>query len=299
MAKLIDGVYAAVLTPREADGRLCERSLRTSIEFLLGRGVRGFAFNGATGEYCLTTPAELRRILAVAIEVIANGADFVCGIGSTSVRGCLENGNLAMDAGAKALLLPVPHFFAYEQDDLDVFCREIADKLPAPLLLYHLPQFTNTLELSTVQNLITECPNIVGIKDSSGSLEILRGLNHAGIDTCRIVGNDHILAEALQEGLCDGVISGVAGVLPEMILSLFAQRSRADFGEFALAARHLEEFIEQISRFPVPWGLKLVAESRGMAAATFSQPLSSRRIGQARYLQQWFQNRLSTAWVEA
>lgn len=298
IAKLVSGVYAAVIIPRESDGRLCEGSLRKSIEFLLGQGIRGFAFNGATGEYCLTTPEELRRILRVAAEVIAQGAEFVCGIGSASIRGCLENADLALDAGAKALLLPAPHYFKYEQDDLAAFCRQVAQELPASVLLYNLPQFTGSLEPSTVQNLITECPNIVGIKDSSGSLEILQGLTQSGIDTCRIVGNDRILARAMEEGVCDGVISGVAGVLPELILFLYAQRSRAGFAEFIVAARHLDEFSEQIGHFPTPWGLKLVAESRGMASASFSQPLSERRIGQARYFQQWFQNWLSATCVE-
>lgn len=294
MSKLVSGVYAAVSTPRHADGRLDECSLRKSIEFLLERGIRGFALNGATGEYCLTTPGEIRRILAVARETMAEGAGFVCGIGSAGIRGCLDQGALAIEGGARAVLLPMPHFFPYEQDDLEVFCREVSERLPAPVLLYNLPQFTSGLQAATVETLIRECPNIAGIKDSSGSLEILRSLTRARVEACRIVGSDNVLVQALRERVCDAVISGVASVLPELMQFLFEQRGRPDADEFQQAVRALDEFIARISQVPVPWGLKWVAESRGIAAASFSQPVSARRLAQSRELQEWFR-----AWQSA
>lgn len=289
MPKLIRGVFAAVSTPRQADGRLDERAFAKSLTFLLERNIRGFALNGATGEYCVTTPAELKQLLMVANQVLAGSADFVVGIGSAGLRGCLDGGRMAMDGGAAGVLLPIPHFFVYSQDDAAAFCQEVARHLPIPILLYNLPQFTTGLDSATVEELLTNCPNIVGLKDSSGSLEILRELTSRHPDSCRIVGNDSALADALRQRVADGVISGVAGILPELILSLYALRDSPESVEFAEKAELLAEFISRINALPTPWGLKIIGESRGIAPARFSQPLSTGRLTQKQALQDWFQ----------
>ena len=116
--KLVTGVYAAVPTHRDSNGALDENALRDHLEFLGAAGVDGVALNGATGEFCLTTVDELRRILAVASTVLGRRAGIVCGIGAPGLQGCVERGTLAMEAGARGLLLPMPYFFPYEQDDL-------------------------------------------------------------------------------------------------------------------------------------------------------------------------------------
>jgi 4-hydroxy-tetrahydrodipicolinate synthase len=286
--KLITGVYAAVMTPRRANGSVDETAFGNSLGFLMERGIRGFAINGATGEFCLTTKDELRAILAVAAEVTRERAEYLCGIGSAGIRGAIENGFIAIEGGAKGLLMPMPYFFRYSQDDLDAFCRQAAEELPASILLYNLPQFASGLEPRTVRRLIREVPNVVGIKDSSGSLDIVRVLGETGIEACRIVGNDSALVAAIGERVCDGVVSGVASVLPELILSVFEGGQNPDSDAFRHGGRLLNEFIAAIDAFPTPWGLKWIGEARGIGAATFAQPVSPARASEALKLQEWF-----------
>lgn len=297
MSKVVNGVFAAVSTPRKQDGSVDKRSLQISLAFLLDHHIRGFAINGATGEYCVTTTAELKQILTVANRVLSGSARFVVGIGSAGIHGCVENGKVAIDGGAAGVLLPMPHFFPYAQGDLVAFCSEVAKRLPIPILLYNLPQFTSGLDSSTVQQLITNCPNIVGIKDSSGSLATLRDLTTNVIDSCRVVGNDAAFVDSLREDVADGVISGVAGVLPELILSIYALKLQTDQAEFSEKDRLLTEFLTQINTLPIPWGLKMIGESRGIIPASFSQPLSARRLEQKQALQNWFQEWIASGWL--
>ena len=95
------------------------------------------------------------------------------------------------------------------------------------------------------------------------------------------MGNDSALVQALGEQVCDAVISGVACVLPELLLAVW------DRGDEA--CRLLGEFIQAVSPFPVPWALKWIGESRGIATARFAQPLSTARELQGRELQGWFE----------
>jgi 4-hydroxy-tetrahydrodipicolinate synthase len=281
MTKRVSGVYAAVLTPRLADESVDVASLRALIGFLMAQGISSFAMNGATGEFCLTTPEQLRIILATVKEASGGRAEILCGVGAAGSAGAIALAAVAQAEGVKALLLPMPYFFPYQQEDLDGFCRAVAASTDASILLYNLPQFTSGLEKATVRALITEVPNIIGIKDSSGSLEILRDLTEHGVDACRIVGNDSALAPAMLENVCDGVVSGVACVLPELILAMWALKDEK-------TAALLNEFIDQLGPFPTPWGLKWVAEARGVLTATFAQPVTAHRLEQAAALMEWF-----------
>jgi 4-hydroxy-tetrahydrodipicolinate synthase len=292
---LLQGVSAAVLTPRTDTDSLAEGQFRQSLEFLLARGIRSFALNGATGEFCLTTSAQLKRILANAPAITDSDGQFVVGIGAPGYTSSIELGRIAADAGAKAVLLPMPYFFPYEQADLRVFVTRVADALSVPVLLYNLPQFTSGLAPQTSLALLREHENVAGIKDSSGSLDTLRLLTAEGVDSCRIVGSDSALGPALEEGVSDGVVSGVACVLPELIQRVFeAGVSSPDSAEFRAANDQLEAFIEKINLLPVPWGLKIVSEERQLGPATFAVPVAPERQQQMEQLRVWYRQQSRT-----
>jgi 4-hydroxy-tetrahydrodipicolinate synthase len=283
----VTGVFAAVLTPRNAHGDIDTKALEHNLQFLMSKGIEGFALNGATGEFCITTPQEFETILHVTADVTRGKASFIAGIGAASERTAVQLGKIASRSGAAALLLPMPYFFPYSQDDLSAFCRSVAAQLDASILLYNLPQFSSGLLPQTTANLITECDSIVGIKDSSGSLDTVRLLTRNNISSCRIIGNDGALPSALQERLCDGVVSGVACVLPELMQALYkAGRNRtAQIGELTA---QLHDFIVQLDTLPVPWGLKVIAEMRDLAQAHYALPLSGSRTQNIAAFQQWF-----------
>jgi len=286
-SKVVSGVYAAVLTPRLADGNIDEPALTKLIHFLLSKGISSFAMNGATGEFCLTTPTHLRTILLTVQRASQGKANILCGVGAPGSALAIEFASIAQEMGVQGLLLPMPSFFPYQPEDLDLYCREVAKNTNLPILLYNLPQFTSGLNKETVRTLITEVPNIIGIKDSSGSLDILRDLTLHGVDACRIVGNDSVLALALIEGVCDGVVSGVACAMPEITLGLYRHNQATDSPEFHRASHLLDEFIAQLNQFPTPWGLKWVVEARGIIPATFSQPVTAHRLAQSKQMSAW------------
>lgn len=282
------GVHAALLTPRNADGAVDAAALARLIQFVLAKGISKFALNGATGEFPLMRAQDLETALETARRASQGRAQVLCGIGGPGIAVSRELAAVAQGAGADGLLLPMPYFFRYEQDDLKAFCREAAKASELPILLYNLPQFSTSLAKETVRTLIEDVPNIVGIKDSGGSLDILRDLTRKEIEACRIVGNDPVLRPALSEAVCDGIISGIACVLPELIVRLYEQGPRAACKEFDDSWRPLREIARQLDSFPTPWALKWIAEARGIFDATFAQPLSDERITRGAELKSWF-----------
>lgn len=281
MSKKVKGLYAAMRTPRHAGGDLDERAVRDDLQFLASRGLPRVVMNGATGECCRTDEGEFARLVTLCRESLGSRGEFLCGIGAPDFHGTIRRGRLAIDGGATALLLSMPYFFPYRQEDLAAFATAVADQLEAPILLYNLPRFTSPLQAETVQTLLGTRDNLIGIKDSSGSLDILRALTSTHPDTaCRIVGDDSALAAAMREQVCDGAISGVASVLPELL--------DCAYRGYDPAIRALDAFLEKLSIFPVPWGLKWVASFRGLPATDFPLPVSEERRAQARELEAWF-----------
>jgi 4-hydroxy-tetrahydrodipicolinate synthase len=278
-APLVHGLYAAVLVPRDASGKLDEAAFCRVLEFLIERRLNRLVLNGVTGEYYLTSPEEFDRMLRLCRETLGPSGEFLAAIGSAGIHGVMRLAGIALGHGAKALLLPMPHFFVYSQGDLRAWCESVARGVEAPILLYNVPRFTNGLTPATVAELMRAVPNIRGIKDSSGNLDILAALTEARIETSRIVGDDGILPAAMERNLCDGVISGVAGVLPELMISVWDGRGTVPL---------LREVVARLAGLPVPWGLKWIAEARGISPATFAQPVSPERAAERDALLKWF-----------
>jgi 4-hydroxy-tetrahydrodipicolinate synthase len=279
------GVYAALLTPRNSVGELDLASFRAQLAAPCADKLAGYAVNGATGEFTISTVHELSELVMTTRDA-APSAQILCGIGAGDVRCTVARGHAATDAGADAVLLPMPAFFPYRQDDLRAFSIAVASELSIPVLLYNLPQFTTGLEVDTVLSLLATDSNIVGIKDSSGSLDIVRAMTEAKVSGARIIGNDSALCDAMEQRLCDGVVSGVACTLPELITSLFATEGQGE--EFTRYKDLLNEFIEQLGALPTPWGLKVTSAVRGFSRESYPFPLSSERTEEAAMLRGWF-----------
>ena len=167
------GLFAAVATPIHDDGRFDEAGFDRLVDFLVEAGVDGICIGGATGEYPHFETAERKAVIRRAAERLPRDRALLVGIGSSSMRGTLELGEAAVAAGSRALLLPMPMFFRYQQEDLQAFAAHVSRALRAPCLLYDLPDFTNGLAPATVLALLRDEEFIVGIKDSSGQEENL------------------------------------------------------------------------------------------------------------------------------
>ena len=285
----LHGLIAALLTPLTAQGQLDETALEANIDFVLSRGAGGVCVNGATGEYPCLEASTRNRVIALARRCTSSQAVLLSGIGAATAAESVRLGLCALDRGADALLLPPPHFFRYSQEDFASFYLDTARRIAGPILIYNLPWFTGEVSTELALRLLDSSPHLVGIKDSGPTLATLEALTARGNHSPRrFLGNDANLAAALAGGLCDGVISGVAGVLPELIAAVWNNRNPAPPNASAPPAAALDQFIAHITQLPVPWGLKAVAAARGLGEARFPLPLSESRQRELRDLEEWF-----------
>ncbi|MEP7361631.1 MAG: dihydrodipicolinate synthase family protein [Acidobacteriota bacterium] len=288
MIQLLQGPMAAPLVARTETGAIDECAFQRNTEFLLQRGVTGICVNGATGEYVAATFDERRRLTELARSE-SGARPVVAGIGSFGLDSTRLLGTAALDAGADALLLPPPYFFTYSAGDLEQFYREAAEAFPGRLMVYNLPWFVTGIAGEVSARIVQTVPGIIGIKESGREIHSLQILSERGSNpVCRLVGNDGNLGTALRNGWCSGVISGVAGVLPELIVSIYTSFGSADKTRFESGVRFLAELIEHLNVFPTPWGLKVIAHCRKLGEQRFLVPVSPERRMQLQAFEAWF-----------
>ena len=286
MAPELQGLMAALLTPRSPDGEVDLDALERNADFALSRGVRGVVPCGGTGEYFDLSVSQRQEIVERLAGVTGGRCPLVVGVGAARISDSVRLARHALDLGASAVLLPSPHFYHYGDAELLQFFREAAQAIGGPVLLYNLPGFVSPIQAGVVAGLLRSEPWLVGIKDSSGTLEILRRLTEEGLACTRIQGHDARLAESFREGLLDCAISGPASVVPEMSAALF--ESFGDETAFARAARFNDEFLQQFMRFPYPWALKWIADWRGLFRPSLPFTLGPEQESARRAFHEWF-----------
>ncbi len=291
MSAELGGFAAALHTPRREDGSIDLEALVRNADWVISQGASGVVPCGGTGEYSDLTLAQRKEIVKQLAWVPKVKAKLVVGVGSGSLRDSVGLAHHALHTGADAVLLPPPHFYRYGASDLLPFFRAAARAIGGPTMLYNLAGFVSPLDADLVAELIGTETHVIGIKDSSGGLEILRRLSQAGTPCVRVQGHDAWLAESLRQGLADAAISGPASVVPEAMQAVFETCGNED--AFSAAAAHLEQFLQQLLRFPYPWAIKWAAQYRGLDPVTFPIPLSAERDQDRQAFMSWFEK-----WLE-
>ena len=175
---LLEGIFPAVTTPFYPDGRLYLRKLDHNIERYSRTLAAGLVVLGSTGEAVMLSDDETREILRHAAHTAAPDKVLVAGIGRESLTETLRLAEYAASHQYDAVLVRTPHYYGplMRAAELLTYYRTLADQSPLPVILYSIPKFTHLEIPVEVVAELARHPNIVAIKDSSGSLERLRSL---------------------------------------------------------------------------------------------------------------------------
>jgi dihydrodipicolinate synthase/N-acetylneuraminate lyase len=287
---VITGVYAAAVTPRRLGMQDINLGVMWDvIDFLAQHGVDGIVLLGSTGEFVHYSNSERMRMVGLAprrsrVPVLVN-------VSHSTLDGALELAQAAAASGAAGILVMPPFFFRYGADDLvtfyDQFVRE-AD-VDIPILLYHIPCFTNPLPFSVSERLL-RAGVVQGIKDSSGDQAGYEQLARLRAETpfTYMMGSDSLFVRARTESGVDGAISGIASAVPELLVALNrAVGSNSDAVVTRLETR-LQQFIAWTDRLAIPVCIKEAAAARGLKLGPHAIPPRGeleRTIGEFR---DWF-----------
>ena len=272
---MLKGSLVAIVTPMFEDGSLDLPRLRSLIDFHIREGTKGIVIVGTTGESPTVDFEEHCALIRAAIEHAAGRVPIIAGTGANSTREAIELSAYAKQAGADMSLSVVPYYNKPTQEGLYRHFRAIAEAVDLPQILYNVPGRTVADMQNDTALRLAQVPNIIGLKDATGSME--RGaelLRRAPKNFAVYSGDDGTGLALLMLG-AHGVISVTANVAPrlmqEMCAAVFAgdfPRARSHNNKLLGLHRHL--FVEA-NPIPVKW----VLQQMGLMEGGIRLPLTS------------------------
>jgi dihydrodipicolinate synthase/N-acetylneuraminate lyase len=175
---LLEGVFAAITTPFYPDARLYLRKLEHNVGRYSRTPLSGLVVLGSTGEAAMLGDEETREVLRAAREAASADKVLIAGVARESVVETLRLAEFAAEQSYDAVLVRTPNFYAAQMGEAAMlnYYRMVADASALPVVLYSNPKFTKyELPVEVVGELAFH-PNIIGLKDSSGSVERIAAL---------------------------------------------------------------------------------------------------------------------------
>lgn len=253
------GIFPPITTPFE-NGKIAFDKLGINVEKLSRTGITGIVVLGSNGEYVYLSEKEKRKVIKAVIGAVPENMPVIAGTACESVAETIRLTCDSAELGARAALLTSPHYYGGKMTDeaLTRFYMDVADNIPIPALLYNVPKFTHLSLTAGLVSRLSRHPNIVGIKDSSGNVNLLgQYLNNSESNFNVLVGTAGVLFSGLALG-CVGGIVAMANVAPQACVKILESVKQGDFE----TARRL-----QLKTLPVNNAVTLTYGIGGLKAA--------------------------------
>jgi 4-hydroxy-tetrahydrodipicolinate synthase len=213
------GSMVALITPFRA-GKVDFASLEALVEAQIAGGQAALVPCGSTGESATLSHAEHTEVVAFVVKRAAGRVPVIAGTGSNSTAEAIRLTREAEDAGAQGALLISPYYNKPTQAGIVAHYRSVAEASRLPLIVYNIPGRTgSTIEPDTLARL-AETETIVGVKDSTGSLDRVMDTIAACGDRMAVLSGDDSLALPIIAMGGRGVISALANVVPREMADL-------------------------------------------------------------------------------
>ncbi len=233
----LHGIFPPITTPF-INGRVAHDKLASNIEIWCKTGLKGLVVLGSNGEYVYLSDQEKQEVIETAVSAAPQDMLIIAGTGCESTRATIEMTNACAKRGARLALVVTPHYYGGRMHAAAMIRHftVVADESAIPILLYNVPKFTHiTLAANVVQEL-SHHPNIVGLKESSGNVNLLgQYLNCVGSDFNLMVGTAGVLFGGLSIG-CAGGILALSNVAPQQCIRIYDHVRQGNYE----AARQLQ-----------------------------------------------------------
>jgi 4-hydroxy-tetrahydrodipicolinate synthase len=234
---MFTGCGTALVTPFKSDNSLDELTLRALVDRQIEAGIDFLCPCGTTGESPTLSHDEHLRVVEITIEQARKRVPVLAGAGGYDTGKVIKMVAALEKLGASGILSVTPYYNKPTQEGLYQHFRAIAKSTSLPIILYSVQPRTNVnIEPATVLRL-AEIPNIVGIKEASGSISQMAAILARVPDSFIVLSGDDAVALPLMALGGRGVISVVSNEIPGEFTQLVHHALKGDF----VKARQLQK----------------------------------------------------------
>ena len=266
------GSCTAMVTPYGQYG-IDYNSFHAHIDFQAAGNTDAILISGTTGENATQSFDEHCTLLRYAAEKNKGRMKLIAGIGANNTLTALEYGKVAEEAGYDGVLMVTPYYNKTTQKGLIEHFTYVADRIRVPMILYNVPSRTGIGFTADTYKVLSDHPNINGIKEASGDFSLFSKVRCECGDNLNIwCGNDDQTVPMMALG-AKGVISVASNIIPKVISQLCkyclvgdfraAEQIHLDYGEL------FSDLFLETNPIPVKTAMNLM----GMAAGDFRLPL--------------------------
>ncbi|MGH9358454.1 MAG: 4-hydroxy-tetrahydrodipicolinate synthase [Terriglobia bacterium] len=210
----IRGCGTALVTPFSRDGKVDVEAVRRLVQFQLREGIDFLVPCGTTGETPTLERGEYLDVIRLVMEEADGKVPVIAGVGGNNTRHVCELAGEVSALGVQGLLSVAPYYNKPTQEGFFQHFKAIAEATNLPIIVYNVPSRTSSnIDPATVAKL-SNIPNIVGIKEASGSIvQQMEILNAAGRGFVVLSGDDTFTFPLMALGGA-GVISVASNEIP-------------------------------------------------------------------------------------
>src|SRR5207247_2081027 len=215
--EMFAGLTVALITPFRG-GEVDFGNLRALVDWHVEQGTDCLSPVGTTGESPTLDHDEHERVISAVVERARNRIKVMPGTGSNSTREAIRLTRFAKRAGADVALMVGPYYNKPTQEGYFRHFAAVAESVDLPIILYNIPGRTGSNMLPETIARLAELPNIVGIKEATGSLD--QASQIAALTNLTILSGDDSLTLPLMSIGARGVVSVVGNIVPRDMKAL-------------------------------------------------------------------------------
>ena len=268
------GCGTALVTPFNSDGSIDEKALRSLVAWQVDSGIHFLVPCGTTGETPTLSKDEWLRVIEITVEAVNGRVPIVAGATSNSTQDAVDKARtVAKIRGVDAILTASPYYNKPTQEGQYQHFRAIAEAVDRPLVLYNVPGRTGAnIEPATLARL-AEIPNIIAVKEASGSItQIAEVFNAVPDDFLVFSGDDAITLPVIAFGGV-GIVSVASNEIPAEMSTMTAAALDNDWKQARKLQRKFLPLMQAnfIESNPLP--VKAVLAMMGRIQENYRLPL--------------------------
>jgi 4-hydroxy-2-oxoglutarate aldolase len=274
----LEGIFPPIATPFNADGEIYAAKLVHNVTKWNQTALAGYVVCGSTGESVYLTTEEKLRLFEMVAKHAAPGKLLIAGTGVESVRETVELTNRAAELGYAAAMVRTPHYYKNLLNNgaaQALYYRSVADGARIPLMIYNWPQATGVDIPAETVVALSEHPNIIAIKESSGNIEKVMQLVRdvkAGFQV--LVGSAPTLAPSFAVGAV-GAVLAYANAAPYSTIAIYEAHRQREFAAAMDWQRRISQAAVLVTtKYGIP-GLKYAMDLNGFYGGPPRLPLVS------------------------
>ena len=276
---IFTGAGVALVTPFHEDGSVNFDKLDELIDYHCENGTDSLIICGTTGESSTLSEEEHMRCIKFAVERAKHRLPVIAGTGSNATYTTIDMSKEAVEDGVDGLLIVTPYYNKASQTGLIQHYTYIADRVELPILLYNVPSRTGVSFTAETYQLLSQHPNINGVKEASGNFSLLSHTRALCGDDFHIwSGNDDQVVPMMSLG-AKGVVSVAANLVPEVMVQMSHLCLEGRFREAAALQIEYTALIDALFLEVNPIPIKTALNLAGYEVGSLRLPLCAMSDG--------------------